>query len=159
MWILGSAQSAVLFSGNQSELTTSCQPRRHDIMINDCDSLESDPCTCTDDMRTRVKMSVKRDESVFVARLQQKITFTQVTRPTEASVRALGYKKVRQEQFDVVLNFLKSNDMFVSLATGGSKSLNYACLPFVYDQLPDKSLRLIALVIASTCILNNVAGK
>jgi hypothetical protein len=74
-------------------------------------------------------MSVMIDESVHVARLQKNITFTRVTRPIEASVKALGYEKGRQEQFDV-LNFLKGN-VFVSLPTGGGKSLYYACLPFV----------------------------
>ena len=92
-------------------------------------------------------MSVKIDESVFVARLQKKVTFTRVTRAIEDSVKALGYEKVRQEQFDIVLNFLKGNDAFVSLPTGG-KSLCYACLPFVYDHLREDTLRSIALVIS-----------
>ena len=79
-------------------------------------------------------MSVKIDESVFVAQLQ-KVTFTRVTRAIEDLVKAIGYEKVRQEQLDIVLNFLKGNDVFVSLWTGGGKSLCYACLPFVYDRL------------------------
>ena len=68
-------------------------------------------------------MSVKGDELVFVAQLQKNVTFTRVTGAIEASVKALGYEKVRQEQFDIVLNFLKGNDVFVSLPTGGGKSL------------------------------------
>lgn len=44
-------------------------------------------------------------------------------RAIEALVRALGYETLHQEQFDAVRNFLKSNDMFVSLPTGGGKSL------------------------------------
>ena len=74
--------------------------------------------------RSRAKMSIKRDEPVLVvARLQKKVTLIRVTRAIEASVMALGYEKVRQEQFDVVLNFLKGNDVFVSLPTGGGEKL------------------------------------
>ena len=51
----------------------------------------------------------------------------------KASVRVLGYENVRQDQFDVVLKFLEGNDMFVSLPTGGGKSLCYACLLLVCD--------------------------
>ena len=79
-------------------------------------------------------MSVIDSESVFVAR-SQKVTLSQAKGAIEASVRALGYENVRQDQFDVVLNFLKGNDVFVSLPTGGGKSLCYACLPLVYDRL------------------------
>ena len=92
-------------------------------------------------------MSVKL-ESVFVARLQKRVTYIQVTRAINASVKALGYAKVRQEQFDVILNFLKGNDVFVSLPTGGGKSLCYACLPYVYDHLRDKTSSSIAIVIS-----------
>ena len=87
-------------------------------------------------------------ESVFVARLQKRVTYIQVTRAINASVKALGYAKVRQEQFDVILNFLKGNDVFVSLPTGGGKSLCYACLPYVYDHLRDKTSSSIAIVIS-----------
>ena len=96
-------------------------------------------------------MSVKIDESVFVTRLQKKVTFTRVTRAIEASVKTLGYEKVRQEQFDIVLNFLKGKDMFISLPIGGGKSLCYACLPFVYDWLQEDTSRSIALVISPKC--------
>ena len=58
-----------------------------------------------------------------------------------------------QEQFDVVLNFLKGNGMFVSLLTGGGKSLSYACLPMVYDRLREETSRSIALVISLLNVL------
>ena len=71
-------------------------------------------------------------------------------RAIEASVRDLGYENVRQEQFDVVLNFMKGNDVFVSLPTGSGKSLCYACLPLVYDRLREDvdTSKSIALVIS-----------
>ena len=77
----------------------------------------------------------------------QKVTLSQPKGAIEASVRALGYENVRQDQFDVVLNFLKGN-AFVSLPTGGGKSLCYACLPLVYDRLREDTLKLIAVVIS-----------
>ena len=61
-------------------------------------------------------------------------------------MKALGYEKVRQEQFDIVLNFLKGNYVFISLPTRGGKSLCCACLPFVHDRLREYTSRSIALV-------------
>ena len=92
-------------------------------------------------------MSVIDSESVFVVRLQKEVTLSQAKGAIEASVRALGYENVHQDQFDVVLNFLKGNDVFVSLPTGGGKSLCYACLLLVYDRLREDTLKSIAVVI------------
>ena len=79
----------------------------------------------------------------------------QVSRAIEALVRALGYEKVRQKQFDIVLNFLKSNTMFASLPTGGGKSLCYACQPMVYDWLREDASESIALVISPKKMLED----
>ena len=86
--------------------------------------------------------------NVFVVHLQKEVTLSQAKGAIKTSVRALGYENVRQDQFDVVLNFLKGNDMFVSLPSGGGKSLCYACLPLVYDRLRKDTSKLMAVVIS-----------
>lgn len=78
------------------------------------------------------KMSKTR--SVFVPRL----CFDSVevlTKAVEYSVRALGYQRIKSEQLEVVMKFLEGYDVFVSLPTGGGKSLCLACLPTVFDRL------------------------
>ena len=48
----------------------------------------------------------------------------------------LGYPTVKSEQLEAAREFVKGQDMCVSLPTGSGKSLClYGCLPLVYDSL------------------------
>jgi len=42
---------------------------------------------------------------------------------------------VKSEQPEAAREFVKGQDVFVSLLTGSGKSLRYGCLPLVYDFL------------------------
>ena len=56
----------------------------------------------------------------------------------EAIVRVagrLGYPELKNHQIEVVLSFLTGNDVSAVLSTGYGKSLCYACLPFLFDNL------------------------
>ena len=48
---------------------------------------------------------------------------------------SLGYSSLREQQKDVVTNFVAGSDVFAILPTGYSKSLCYACLPGTFDKL------------------------
>jgi ATP-dependent DNA helicase RecQ len=61
---------------------------------------------------------------------------------------ALGYPTPKEEQVQVVEQFLLGRDVFVSLPTGGGKSLCYGCLPIVFDTLRQVKQQSIVLVIS-----------
>ena len=85
---------------------------------------------------------------MFVPRLQERFDSTLLMKTIEDSVKSLGYEQIRPEQYDVVVNFVEGNDVFVSLPTGGGKSLCFACLPLIYDRLRGVAAKSIAVIIS-----------
>jgi len=62
----------------------------------------------------------------------------------------LGYSNLKTEQMEAMLKFLQGQDVFVVLPMGYRKSLCYACLPLVFDQVFGRlsmNERSIAIVI------------
>ena len=57
---------------------------------------------------------------------------------------ALGYAALRPKRSAVVEEFLRGRDVFVSLPTGSGKSLCFAILPKVFDELLNRDCRSIA---------------
>ena len=74
-------------------------------------------------------------EVVVVPRLELVVNLEDVSAAIEVAVRRLGYDSPTTQQKEAVTAFVKGNDVFVSLPTGGGKSLWYACLPWVFDAL------------------------
>lgn len=60
--------------------------------------------------------------------------------------RRLGYQEVREKQREVVFNFIKGKDVFVSLPTGSGKSLCYSILPWTFDVLKKQQQSIIVVV-------------
>ena len=103
------------------------------------------PCAPSTDLFATVPRS-KMSRFVYVPRLQKSFSSPEINKAIEESVKTLGYQQIRREQLDVVIKFIEGNDVFVSLPTGGGKSLCFACLPLVYDYLRgviDKSIAII----------------
>ena len=65
-----------------------------------------------------------------------------------AAVISLGYTESKSHQVQVIEKFVSSHDVFGILPTGYGKSLCYACLPLIFDQLLQKlSGFAIALIV------------
>ena len=47
----------------------------------------------------------------------------------------LGYKQLKEEQVEVVEAYISGRDVFAVLPTGFGKSLCFACLPFVLEEI------------------------
>lgn len=63
----------------------------------------------------------------------------------------LGYE-LRARQKEVVLNFVKGRDVFVSLPTGSGKSLCYSVLPWTYDCLRCRSKPSSIIIVVSPLV-------
>ena len=62
-------------------------------------------------------------------------------------IQKLGYSELKQEQLKVVMAFIGGRDVFAVLPTGYGKTLCYACLPLVFDELASRNAPSIILVI------------
>lgn len=51
------------------------------------------------------------------------------------AVQRLGYRAPKKEQLEIITGFLNGRDVFGVLPTGFGKSLCYACLPVLFDEL------------------------
>lgn len=57
-----------------------------------------------------------------------------INKAANRTAKSLGYDGMKAEQMEVVTNIL-SGDVFAVLPTGFGKSLCFACLPAVFDEL------------------------
>ena len=53
----------------------------------------------------------------------------------KVATEAIGYQNLKDKQREVIVNFVKGNDVFAVLPTSYGKGLCYTCLPIVYDCL------------------------
>ena len=73
--------------------------------------------------------------SVYAPRLLQMYRASAIHEAIHKAVQTLGYDKPKKQQLDAIPEFVSGRDTFVSIPTGGGKSLCYACLPLVFDIL------------------------
>ena len=71
----------------------------------------------------------------------------------ETVTTTLGYNHLKEEQRDVINNFLLGNDVFVILPTGFGKTLCYACLPKIFDRLLGVDTSIIIIISPLTPIM------
>ena len=54
---------------------------------------------------------------------------------TSLAMEALSYQKATSERMEAIKNFVLGRDVYVSLPTGSGKSLYYAALPCIFDNI------------------------
>lgn len=74
-----------------------------------------------------------------------------ITRAVNAGADRLGFQ-IRPKQLQIAVSFVKGQDVFVSLPTGGGKSLCYWILPWVFDELRKHTAPTCVLVVVSPLI-------
>ena len=87
-------------------------------------------------------------DRAYLPRLQSSFDLVFIRGAICDAMAALGYPTPKEEQVQVVEQFLLGRDVFVSLPTGGGKSLCYGCLPIVFDTLRQIKQQSIVLVIS-----------
>ena len=75
----------------------------------------------------------------YVPRFPVRLSNESLNRCITLAVEALGYEKATHEQRETVKNFVHGRDVFVSLPTGAGKSVCYAALPLVFDNIRAQS--------------------
>ena len=69
----------------------------------------------------------------------------------DAVLKLLDYLNLKEKQREVILSFVKGNDVFVSLPTGSGKSLCFAVLPRTFDILRHREASLV--IVGSPCVV------
>ena len=70
-----------------------------------------------------------------VPRVGVSISMSEFRRIFLSVIQNMGYDRPTDDQREAVEAFVIGKDVFVSLPTGSDKSLCYACLPHVFNEL------------------------
>ena len=80
-------------------------------------------------------MSAVREGTYLVPRIGTLISKADLGMILLSVVQKMGYDRPTDDQKKAVEAFALGKDVFISLPTGNGKSLCYACLPHVFDEL------------------------
>ena len=73
---------------------------------------------------------------------------SRIDRAIEAVCTNLGYAGLTPEQEKAVRSFVSGRDVFLSLPTGSGKSLCFAALPWIFDELHQRKGGSIVIVVS-----------
>ena len=86
-------------------------------------------------LSTCEKMATCAEETYVVPRIGVSISKSEFRLIFLSVIQNMGYDRPTDDQREAVESFVLGKDVFVSLPTGSGKSLCYACLPHVFDEL------------------------
>ena len=73
----------------------------------------------------------------------------------EAAGRRLGFVDLKTKQKEAIVEFVSGKDVFVVLPTGYSKSVCYATIPLIFDQLRGKTGSVVVILSPLITFLNS----
>ena len=71
------------------------------------------------------------------------------------AVKKLGYSSLKTEQLEIVMAVLRGRDVFGILPTGYGKTLCFACLPFIFEQILEGEASIVLIVTPLVAIMKN----
>ncbi len=67
----------------------------------------------------------------------------------------LGYSQLRDEQRKAVSSFIRGNNVFVVLPTGSGKTLCFATIPWLFDELYHREGSIVIVVSPLTALMKD----
>lgn len=92
--------------------------------------------------------------------MAERLSDTAIENAAAKAVQQLGYTAIKQDQLKVVIGVMQRRDVFAVLPTGFGKSLCFACLPSMFDQLlPLDEPAIVLVVTPLTAIMKDQVSK
>jgi len=86
-------------------------------------------------------------------------TALRVEKICDSVAKDLGYSVLKGIQKNVISSFVLGNDVFAVLPTGYGKSLCYACLPGVFNQILDVITSIVIVIMPLTSIIKDPSSS
>ena len=67
----------------------------------------------------------------------------EVARAIQEAVRKMGLEDLKEKQNETVTAFLRGSDVFLTVPTGYGKSIVFGVLPYAFDFMRGKHIKLI----------------
>ena len=101
-------------------------------------------------------VSAKRSQSLTKTGFTESV----ISASSLYAAKLLGYSELKELQMQVIVAFVMGKDVFAILPTGYGKSLCYACLPILLDDLYRDSVRksIVVIVMPLTAIMEDQAS-
>ena len=80
-----------------------------------------------------------RKRVIFASTYVSRFAVEEVSTAISRAAKELGFRQLKDKQYQTVSEFACGKDVFLTLPTGGGKSLCYALLPAVYDVLRQRA--------------------
>ena len=87
----------------------------------------------------------------MAARCDEEVAKSVITK----CIQKLGYLQLKPEQLKVIMEFVNGRDVFAVLPTGYGKTLCYACLPLIFDELASRTMIHPSKVHLTPSVLSN----